>query len=272
VDLRAVQAWCSNTSIVEYLIGPGDRSQDGYGVILESNGGLPTATNTPGFREQPSLGIRNPGPDGLWGAKLSPRAGTPGDGAFASRNLAQASSGGNGPPDGLLPSGWSPAQREAARNPLLKGKSLGPYLDLAGGIDLAGMTGFDSEGVPLVARAGEAGYSDALPKVILDYFGKPVIYYRRPYLNGDPSSVDRRFNLVDAIPLRPAVIPPGEEAVGCKDANPQQDSDFPDNRGTRAALAAEFALFSFGPDTRWNPLIRADPDGYNEDNIVRFGP
>jgi hypothetical protein len=37
-------------------------------------------------------------------------------------------------------------------------------------------------------------------------------------------------------------------------------------------MSSEFALLSFGPDQRWNPNIRADAEGYNEDNIVRFGP
>ena len=41
---------------------------------------------------------------------------------------------------------------------------------------------------------------------------------------------------------------------------------------SRAALTAECALLSFGPDTRWDPTVRADVAGYNEDNIVRFGP
>ena len=45
-----------------------------------------------------------------------------------------------------------------------------------------------------------------------------------------------------------------------------------DNGASRAALGAEFGLLSFGPDQRWNPQVRADPAGFNEDNIVRFGP
>jgi hypothetical protein len=45
-----------------------------------------------------------------------------------------------------------------------------------------------------------------------------------------------------------------------------------DPSASRAALAAEFALFSSGPDGNWNPTTRADAGGFNEDNIVRFGP
>jgi type II secretory pathway pseudopilin PulG len=268
-DLRAAQAWCSNTSIVEYLVGPGDRSQDGYGVILEGGGALPAAVSTPGYREQPSFGIRHPGPDGAWGAWTNPRNGQQPNGMFRSRNLAaiQAATG-----QGDAIAGNTNNVSNAQSIQFLRGKSIGPYLELSTGIDIAGMTGFDPDGVPLVARPGEDGYSDSLPKVLLDYFGKPIVYYRRPYLDNDPSTVDRRASLVDVIPLRPQVIPPGEEAVGCQDATPNQDPQFPENRGSRAALAADFALFSFGPDMRWNPLSRVDPDGYNEDNIVRFGP
>ena len=268
-DLRGVQAWCSNTSLVEYLIGPGDRSQDGYGVILGANGALPANTTTPGYREQPAAGIRNPGPDGAWGAFLNPRNGQPANGSFRSRNLAaiNVNSGAGDPVMGNT-NDISAAQSRQ----FLRGKSIGPYLELSGGIDIAGMTGFDGDGIPLVARPGEDAYSDALPKVLLDYFGKPIVYYRRPYLNDDPATVDRRYSLVDVIVLRPQVIPPGEEAVGCRDATPGQGGVNTEDRGTRAAAAAEFALFSFGPDTRWNPLVRADPDGFNEDNIVRLGP
>ena len=45
-----------------------------------------------------------------------------------------------------------------------------------------------------------------------------------------------------------------------------------DTSANRAALAAEYALFSSGPDQSWDPTTRADAQGYNEDNIVRFGP
>jgi type II secretory pathway pseudopilin PulG len=265
---RSVQAWCSNTAIVEYLVGPGDRSQDGYGVILTSSGALPADSNSAGFREQPALGIRNPGPDGVWGAFFSPRAGQSSDGSFRSRNLAAITVASG---QGDSGAGNTNSVSAAQSIQFLRGKSLGPYLDMSSGIEIAGMTGFDGDGVPLVARPGEAGYTDALPKVVLDYFGKPIVYFRRPYVDNDPATVDRRFNLIDFIALRPAVMLPGEEAVGCRDAS-ATTGDEVENRGSRAAVAAEFALFSFGPDTRWNPFIRADPDGYNEDNIVRLGP
>jgi hypothetical protein len=45
-----------------------------------------------------------------------------------------------------------------------------------------------------------------------------------------------------------------------------------DTSASRAARAAEFALLSIGPDRRWNPQVRADEAGFNEDNLVRFGP
>ncbi|MFZ4467186.1 MAG: type II secretion system protein, partial [Phycisphaerales bacterium] len=62
---RLLQRAGSATALPEFLLGPGDRSADGYGWIFAS--GAPV-TNTPGYREQPVLGIRNPGQDGCWGA------------------------------------------------------------------------------------------------------------------------------------------------------------------------------------------------------------
>jgi hypothetical protein len=39
-----------------------------------------------------------------------------------------------------------------------------------------------------------------------------------------------------------------------------------------AARAAEYGLFSAGPDKQYDPFVRSDDAGRNEDNIVRFGP
>jgi type II secretory pathway pseudopilin PulG len=249
----AVQRWFSATTVPEYLLGTGDRSQDGYGVILNANGSLP-ADGTPGYREQPALGIRNPGQDGLWGALLDPRAGTAGNGFFGSRNLAVANAN-EGNTNGTA--------NQSVQ--YLKGKSLGPYLEVKSDSDIGALTGFDGNGTPQVARIGEINNFELAPKVILDFFGKPILFYRRGYLNGDLKSMDRRFSLADVIALRPQSFTAGDAIDAAPDGNG-------DTSASRAAVAAECALLSFGPDTRWDPTVRADPAGYNEDNIVRFGP
>lgn len=260
-DRLAVQAWCSTTSLAEYLVGPGDRSQDGFGVITAADGALPSAIDSPGYREQPTLGIRDPGSDGLWGAATEPRAGFSADGRFRSRCLAAvAPAGGSGDPVEGNGNGRS-ARQDPTR---LLGRRLGPYVDVSSGLELGGLVGIGAGGVPVVARIGEAGYSDTLSKVILDPFGMPIVYYRRPYVGTDLRSIDRRFSLADVIPLRPATFSPGEAIDAAPDAAG-------DGSASRAAAAAEFALFSFGPNRSWHALIRADPDGRNEDNIVRWG-
>ncbi len=248
-----IQAYRSATTIPEYLLGMGDRSQDGWGVILEGAGGLPTVTTTAGYREQPALGIRNPGTDGVWGALLNPRPGTSGNGTFAARNLVAA-----GPGSGA-------AGNLDTRSVFLKGKSIGPYLELKGDEQIGALVGFAADGTPQVAKPGEINNFDLAPKVILDYFGKPIMYYRRGYVNGDPKAADSSWSLADVIALRPQRFGPGDAIDAVADANG-------DTSAQRAARSAEFGLVSFGPDMRWNPNVRADADGYNEDNITRLGP
>lgn len=259
-DRLAVQAWCSTTSLAEYLIGPGDRSQDGFGVITAADGALPASIDAPGCREQPTLGIRDPGPDGLWGAATDPRDGFPPDGRFRSRGLAAVTPAGAGDPVEGNGNVRSPRQDPAR----LTGPRLGPYVDASSRLELGGLVAVGAGGMPVVARLGEAGYSDTLSKVLLDPFGMPIVYYRRPYLGSDLRSIDRRYSLADVIPLRPAVFGPGEAIDAAPDAAG-------DGSASRAAAAAEFALFSFGPDRSWHALIRADPDGRNQDNVVHWG-
>jgi hypothetical protein len=147
----------------------------------------------------------------------------------------------------------------------LRGKSLGPYLEVKSDSEIGGVTGFQTDGTPIVAKPGEINNFDLAPKCLLDFFGKPVIFYRRGYLNGDPRSTDRTWSLADIVALRPQRFGPGEDVDAMPDGNN-------DSGASRAAMSSEFALLSFGPDQRWNPTIRADTEGYNEDNIVRFGP
>jgi len=255
-----LQKWFSATTIPEYLIGLGDRSQDGYGVIMESNGALPTDTSTPGYREQPTLGIRNPGQDGAWGAEANPRPNTAGNGLFASRNVAVANAA-LGNKNYPVSTG---VQRQTSQ--FLVGKSLGPYIEVKAESELGGLVRFQN-GIPIAAKTGDSDYSDRAPKCLLDYFGKPILFYRRGYLNKDPRSTDTSWSLADIIALRPQRFQPGDAIDAYPDSGTQQDRS-----ASRDALAAEFALFSSGPDQSWDPNIRVDPAGYNEDNIVRFGP
>ena len=264
-EFARVQRWFSVTTLPEYLVGAGDRSEDGYGIVLLPSGAMPAAAtgqSEPGLREVPPLGIRNPGADGVWGAFLEPRASTPGAGTFASRNLASASAA-NGNSNGIT-----------NQDPkYLVGRAYGPYLELKSDADIGAFVGLDG-GTPVAVRPGETvpavfGSSAAAPKAMLDYFGNPIQYYRRGYRNNDPKDVDRRFSLADVVALRPAVFAPGEAIDAVADLS---QGGVADTGASRAALGAEFALFSRGPDRRWNQAVRADAEGFNEDNIVRFGP
>ena len=123
---------------------------------------------------------------------------------------------------------------------------------------------------------------ETLPKVVVDYWGTPIRYYRRPYpfgaltqshrpntdINGDGivNALDRVPTLSNVFLLRPQTIKSGSEIVGIADAN--------NNTGTTAELEnGEFALLSAGPDKRVNQNVTIDlPEEYNKDNIVQVGP
>jgi len=283
-DFLAVQRWFSATSLAEYLVGVGDRSQDGFGVILQANGALPAGTDTPGYREQPALGIRNPGSDGVWGAFLNPREGTPQSalGTFGARNVAAADSATGNAGTPVRGNGNFRLNQEPRS---YAGPSMGPYVEIKTDSDIGGFVGLDQNGTPSAIRPGEQAPStgsngfatfDAAPKTILDYFGNPILYYRRGYLNRNPKDLDRRFSLADVVALRPWTFAPGDDINAARDRSTTvtdpSDGMQGDRAASRAALAAECALLSFGPDRRWNQTVRSDPDGFNEDNIVRFGP
>lgn len=59
LEATQIQNYYSMTAMVEYLIGPGGRDEDGYGAI-----GIP-ANTTQGFKELPPAGIRSPLKDGV---------------------------------------------------------------------------------------------------------------------------------------------------------------------------------------------------------------
>jgi type II secretory pathway pseudopilin PulG len=214
----------------------------GYGDEQEDGHGQPDDSN------MPAPGIRTPGRDGVWGATLA--AG----GAY-----------------GTL------SQRNVGGGPGGEGQVFGPYLDLGDQQLIASSDGTtDSDGNLRVFFPGEPGYSDDHPRVVVDHWGRPIRYYRRPYPRGaigQPYRVgmaEELPTLSDFIILRPYAIPYGEMVKGwIKDQSPIE----PDDGTTRTLQAGEFALFSSGPDKALNPLVRADaPEDFNKDNLVEVGP
>lgn len=158
-------------------------------------------------------------------------------GVFGSRNLASS----------------APATGNSdSTSAFLRGKSLGPYLEVKSDSEIGGITGFQTDGTPIVAKPGEINNFDLAPKCLLDFFGKPVIFYRRGYLNGDPRSTDRTWSLADIVALRPQRFGPGEDVNAMPDGNN-------DTGASRAAMSSEFALLSFGPDQRWNQIFALTP-------------
>lgn len=242
-----IQDYYSVTSMAEYLTGYGSRNQDGYGVAVGSE--------SANAAENPPFGIRHPGSDGVWGASKD---------------------------DGLPP----PAGALARRKPDTSGNVFGPYLELDDPNLLASIDGSvnPNTGMLNIFFPGEAGYDEANPKVIVDYWGRPIEYYRLPYpiggirtgfaavdRDGD-GDIDRKPSLSDIFVLRKFNIPPGEDVSGIPDrAN--------DTATTAALNAAEFALFSYGPDRTANRKVRyddpsvggIDTDFANRDNIVELG-
>ena len=244
-SLAELQQWVSITTVPEYLLGYGDRTADGYGGIGTN---FPDP-NAPGAKEIPTLGIRSPGRDGGWNSLLNPRA-TQGlsPGVYAARNPGNAS---------VLPNA-------AGNAVVIAGRVFGPYLDLKDTRVLGAVTGVDAAGTPIVALPGEIEDFEDYPKAILDYWGSPIRYYRRPYLGTDPSQTNTAVSLGDVFVLRPWEVTPGFESDGAADANG-------DTTTSRDLVGAEFALLSPGPDRTIDTARRVDRNGRNEDNIVRVG-
>ena len=246
--IGARQAWYSVTTPAEYLLGYADRTGDGYGVV----GGIASVDpNAPAALESPTLGFRAPGSDGAWGAIFNPRQGFESlSGVYAARNPGNA----NLPfvPD---PSTGSPA----ANQTLVRGRIFGPYLELKDSNLLGGLR---PDGT--VARPEDPDYA-IRPKVILDYWGTPIRYYRNPYLGGDPGAVVNSLDLADVFALRPWSFEEGVLVEGVADAagDPSSSSQL---------QSGEFALMSLGPDRSLSPGTRVDESEFNRDNIVEIGP
>ena len=244
------QAWFSITTLAEYLLGYGDRSSDGYGAIGDPPYSNP---NAQGVSEIPTLGLRGPGRDGAWGAIVNPRSAQGlSPGVFLARNPGDA---------GVFPN--------AAGNAVqLEGRVYGPYLELQDERLLGAVTGIVN-GNPVIAFPGEIDNFDDFPKVLCDYWGSPIHYFRRPYLGSDPGKQNLNLNLGDVAAIRPWEVPPGQDIDGFADAS--TDISGGDSTTTRDLLAAEFALLSPGPDRGVNLAVRRDQAGLNEDNLVKVG-
>ena len=260
-----VREWFSPTSLATYLIGAGNRNADGFGCVGDPV--FAAGSPPPGARERPALGIKHPGRDGVWGASLGSGTGAPGQ---FGRRATSALNGNQG---------------------YLKGRVYGPYLELKDPQALGAVVDYQqvAPGEAFVPRAvgpSDSNYPTALPGAsdavrqnfgmcILDYWGSPIIYYRKGYVNGDPRYVATReqvagsptcgFDLSDMPALRPQRFDPGTEVQGSPDAAG-------DSFTSRELYGAEFALLSPGPDRRWDPRRRVGLNQENADNIVVTGP
>lgn len=262
-----LQNWRSETALTEYLLGAGDRTEDGYGCVGEVAVATQQFPGSPGVKEVPLLGFRDPGPDGVWGAWSNPRvlAGgnvMPADGSVASRKLTS-----------FLPSPPAAAASLQANNDLIAGKVYGPYMDLKDA-RIIGRLATDGN----VVLPGDSGYDETRPAVFVDYWGRPISYFRRMHALNDVRTPDPRATLGDVVALRPWLFEQGDDAVGIADANPSVTSPIPsggtisgDNATSRRLFSAEFALLSEGPNRRSNRFVRADVDEFNKDNLVEVG-
>jgi prepilin-type N-terminal cleavage/methylation domain-containing protein len=253
-DIARQQDWVSYTTLADFLLGYGNRGEDGYGVVA----GAPTGA---GNRENPPFGIRSPGPDGCWGAVDAPQAAYAGNPAFwgyyRARNPARLPT-----PPAVAAPGWNTSAVE--------GKIYGPYIDLKDERLIAGVTGFQANGRPNLAFAdqGLANFDD-LPKVFVDYWGEPIAYYRAPYGGDDPRSTVTKpdgslANLGDVYMLRGWEISPSDQSVGAADAGG-------DDSSSAHLKSASFALVSMGPDRAFDRSRRRDLGEFNKDNIVQTG-
>jgi type II secretory pathway pseudopilin PulG len=244
----ALQDWWSSCVIAEYLVGYGNHRQDGYGKVE----GAPPISDY--AEENPPLGIRHPGPDGIWGAGTNPITHRMGGPSHPSEPNATARD---------------------------QGKVYGPYLELRDERLLGSTDGTMANGNPRIFFPGDAGYDPTKPHILVDYWGSPIRYYRRPYppgaLNqsyrantdinrdGVVNDADRIPRLSDVFVLRPQTIKSGSEVSGLSDGN-----------GVTATTAqlenAEFAILSAGGDRRLNQNVTVDAEGFNKDNIVEVGP
>jgi len=237
--IQQLQQWRSRTSLAEFLLGYGDRTQDGYGRVGAGVG------DSPGDRETPTLGFRSPGPDGVWGAWTNPRPNFPATGSLASRN-----------PGGLQ----NPVFGVNANNDVIPGQVYGPYINLSDERLVASIDPANDQ----IFLPGEGGFNPDHPRTIVDYWGEPILFFRNLHQPRNPAVRDPRSSLIDVFLLRPWTMRPGEDIDGVADVDG-------DTGASRAMRAASFVLFSSGPDRSFDDTRRVDPDEFNRDNIVEIG-
>ena len=248
------QRWVSYTTLADFLVGYGNRSEDGYGVVAGGPAGA-------GNREAPPFGIRSPGPDGCWGAIDAPQPAFSANpnflGFYRARNPSRSAQ-----TVAINNTAWNTAA--------LEGKVYGPYLDAVDERLLGGITGFDASGRPTIVTADQGVPNfDDLPKTLLDYWGEPIAYYRAPYEGNDLRSsrlspLGGFMGLGDIYVLRPWEINPNEVSSGAADANC-------DDSSSATLKGAGFALLSKGPDRAFDPSARRDLGEVNKDNVVLTG-
>jgi type II secretory pathway pseudopilin PulG len=249
-----MQEYYSTCTLAEYLIGYGNHYEDGFGRVNAT-----TYAN-----ETPPLGIRHPSSDGIWGAATIVPPGNAANGALSHRMGGPA---------------------HPFNSNLDEGKVFGPYLELEDARLIAGVhygasgleTYFAGDTLP-INPSGPAYTWDTIPKAIVDYWGMPIRYYRRPYPQGalgqsyrsvdrdGDGEADRVPTLSDVYVLRPQSFKQGTEI-----ANPYPDDDGRTSSSSELDTA-EFALLSSGGDRRLNNQVTVDEEGYNNDNIVEVGP
>ena len=249
------QEWYSYTTLAEYLLGFGTRDQDGYGALRRAPAGSAPEV---GDREFPALGIRSPGRDGCWGAIDAPQSGFVNfKGYYQARNPMRVAA-----PPAVVSTLWN--------QQLFEGRVYGPYIDAMDERLIGGLTGFAPDGRPQVVTNDQGVPNfDQLPKVILDYWGNPISYYRAPYGGDDlksnvPSPAGGFLNLGDVFCLREWEIDTAEQSLGAADANG-------DTSSSAAMKAASFALFSPGGDRNFDRTVRRDVNELNKDNVIQAG-
>ncbi|MDP7005927.1 MAG: hypothetical protein QF718_06935 [Phycisphaerales bacterium] len=280
------QEWYSITSPSEFLLGYGNRYDDGYGRTDD-----PESSN-----EMPLLGIRHPGMDGVWDATNQ----------YSSSTSEQGM--------GTINS----------RDPSTRGITYGPYLEIVNE-QMLGRLKFDLDNNPLVDPVtgqvkvfypGDPDYevtgaNGTNPLVIVDTWGTPIRYYRTMYPipnKYDPrpspmilSGISKMFppsndfavanifegsrpSLSDYFVLRPFDFPEAKVVEGAMGDYMDGEDGVGDKSTTFELQSGQFAFFSAGPDQKTNDRIRADAfgldgnkdenatDEVNADNVVEVGP
>ncbi|MGH7292056.1 MAG: hypothetical protein ACREJT_12640, partial [Myxococcota bacterium] len=185
----------------------------------------------------------------------------------------------------------NPESTSSLSTSIRSGKIFGPFLELRDERLLGAIGGVDANDEPIIVFPGEAlppglpagtTFND-LPKVVVDYWGKPIRYYRSLYRQGSLNLPYRGFETVagQQVPMSNPptladvfVLRPWELAVGSGITSDYEDATG-DDTTTTELKHAQFALISSGQDRRLNDNVRRDTQpaapnsgGFNEDNLI----